>query len=257
MRRIAIALFTCIMILLSTAMVASPQSIAYGHTWGGKEYDFESAIAVDSVGNVYIAGYSVAAGTWITSGFLAKFDPNGNLQWSKEISSQFSDSCIVTQLAVAESGDVYVTGQTSQSGSTAFVAKFTSDGTLLYSRGLSNLSYPESLAVDPTTGGFVIAATSTSNWMGVVAAFNADGSWKWMRYEPTYQAYPYGVAVNADGNTYAFCDISTYGTVVGLTKFDATGNVLAQKRLNTAAVGQAAWDVRFAPDGNLVALGTR
>ena len=255
MRRIAVVLCACIMIVVSLAAAASPQSMQYGHTYGGEGYEFETAIAVDSAGNIYIAGYSVDTNYWNSSTFLAKFDPSGNLLWGREVVGTHASQATASNIVVTDTDDVYVIGDTSDYNSEAFASKFTSDGSLVWSHGLSNLTYPQSLAFDPSTGGFAVAATLSTNYDGVVASFDSDGNWRWARTNNI--ASSYGLAVDEDGSTYSISDRYANGSYLGLTRFDSSGNVVSQKILKTPLASEWSWDLGFTSDGYLVGLGTQ
>ncbi|MCA9182083.1 MAG: SBBP repeat-containing protein, partial [Planctomycetales bacterium] len=122
-------------------------------TWntflGGSGADYAQSIAVDSSGNVYVAGYSTA--TWGSpvrafggggqDGFVAKLSSSGSLTWNTFLGGGGTDSAYGVVADV--SGNVYVTGSSAATwgsplqafagGSDAYVAKLNSSGSLTWS----------------------------------------------------------------------------------------------------------------------------
>ncbi|CAD5273436.1 MULTISPECIES: IPT/TIG domain-containing protein [unclassified Imperialibacter] len=113
---------------------------------GGVDYDMGNSIGVDSFGNTYLIGSfretAVFAGTSLTSAglddiFVAKYDPNCNLIWVKQIGGaeyEFPTTIIVDQL-----GNSYLAGVSSdrplfdgipkgQPGRNLFVTKLNASG---------------------------------------------------------------------------------------------------------------------------------
>lgn len=90
----------------------------------GSDGDIAQALAVDSVGNVYVVGATEYAApvdvdiTWL------KYDPNGNLLWAQR--TMFPDDDIGYDIVIGKQGDVYICGATTDthySLSTFFVAR--------------------------------------------------------------------------------------------------------------------------------------
>lgn len=105
---------------------AAGTALLYSTYLGGVGYENGNAIAVDSAGNAYVAGYAAplngAQSFPITSGvvqgspgvsedgFAAKFGPTGNLLYSTYIAGNSFD--YATDIAVGSTGTVYVSGYT-------------------------------------------------------------------------------------------------------------------------------------------------
>ena len=122
--------------------------------FGGSGGDYANAIAVDPADNIYITGGTTSSDLPFASGdyngesdgFIAKFDPSGNLIYSTYLGGTGGDNC--KGIAVDLNGNVYVTGFTSSSDfpvtpgahdlywngdGDAFMAKFDPSGNLIYS----------------------------------------------------------------------------------------------------------------------------
>jgi hypothetical protein len=190
--------------------------------------DVGNAIAVDSLGNAFIGGAagspnfpitpdafeSTIPAPLTTHGFLAELNPTGTaLIFSTFLGGTQND--VVNGLALDPSGNVYVTGnatsldfpttpgalQTGSYGGDAFVAKFTSSGTVIYStllRGLSFASNAAAIAADPTGAAYVtgtnIGYAVNPNSPGVIQQ-PAGGAFVG-KLHPSGCALLYGTSVN-------------------------------------------------------------
>ncbi len=170
---------------------------------GGYHSDYGSAIALDSRGNVYVAGYTESPGFPTTSGafntsyrdgdvFVAKFDKDlTKLLASTFIGGHSGD--YVRSMTIDSGGNVYIAGQTSSSNfpttdgaydtrkdgySDIFLVKF-NDGltSLLASTYLGGASddYAQSIAVDPEgTTLYVVGRTLSSNFPTTPDAYDTS-----------------------------------------------------------------------------------
>ena len=103
-------------------LVIDPTIVYSALLGGGAGDSFGQAIAVDAMGNSYVAGYTYAqdfplVGTssllqGTANGFVAKVDPNGNMVYSTYIEGPVPTSFWEWQ-AVDSSGSAWVTGVSS------------------------------------------------------------------------------------------------------------------------------------------------
>jgi len=123
------------------------------------------SIALDPSGGVVITGASTAdlTTTSVADGnndsFVARYDANGNQTWIKQIQTLATNQS--NAVSVDASGNIYIggsvsggvvgAGQTSQGGGDAYLAKFSSSGTLLAENQFG------------TTGADSVAATATGS----------------------------------------------------------------------------------------------
>lgn len=213
--------------------------------------DFGNAIAVDSSGNVYVAGpyganltvYNQPGGvsdtftTLTNSGsndiFVVKYDTNGAVQWATRISSTATDAG--DGITVDSSGNVYVTGDF---GGTATV--FNASGSTF-----GTLSVP-------------ISGTSSA----LLVKYNTSGVVQWATRIPSASTtVGRDVSVDTNGNIYlggqfTGSALSIYGQTLSLfSNIANAGNTDAfAVKYNTNGAPQ--WVARIASTGADVAFAT-
>ncbi len=111
------------------------------------DFDIIRDIDVDITGNVYITGYTTyesSKGTYSGDydALVAKYDINGKLLWSKQQDGTGDD--FPSHVVVSDDGSVYITVETQgtiQAGNpgtqNSWVAKYSSDGTLIWTQKLN------------------------------------------------------------------------------------------------------------------------
>jgi len=132
--------------------------------------DNVAAAALDSSGNLTIAGStgSASAGTagsiaGFGPGFVAKLDPTGKTLFFNTLASP------AAALALDSAGNIYLTGATASTpshGTDAFVVKFSSAGTLVYSTtiGGSANDAGRAIAVDAQGDAYIAGDTESSDF---------------------------------------------------------------------------------------------
>jgi hypothetical protein len=145
--------------------------------WGTVNKDTGYSVACDASGNVYVSGYSTGSLYGSPAGnrdyFLAKFDPDGNLLWGKQVGTSGHDQGWGN--AVDPAGNVYVSGETGgpldgnayQGGLDIFLSKYNPAGTRLWTvqLGTSGDDWADGMAV-ATNGQVYLAGTTTGNLDG-------------------------------------------------------------------------------------------
>ena len=185
-----------------TKLSSTGNSLIYSTYLGGGDHDFGDGIAVDSIGNAYVAGwtsssdfpvlnpYQTYQGSW--DAFVTKLSSSGSsLIYSTYLGG--GDNDWVYGIAVDGSGNAYVTGQTSSYNfptlnpyqptfhgiSDAFVTKLTSSGTnLMYSTylGGGKDDYGLGIAVDDSGNVYVTGWTESSEFPTLNAYETDQGS---------------------------------------------------------------------------------
>ena len=225
------------------AKLNSSGTKTWGTFLGGSGTDSARAIAVDSSGNIYVAGYSTATwGTPVqafssgTDAFAAEVNSSGSLTWNTFLGGAGTDQAYAIDLD--SSNNVYVAGDSTatwgtpvraySSGTEAFVAKLNNSGTLLWNTFLGGSGADDgyAIAVD-SSGNVYVAGDSAGTWGSPVLAYsggtdayiaklNSSGSLIWNGFlGGSGSDVGLGLAIDASNNAYvAGYSIATWGSPV-------------------------------------------
>lgn len=244
-------------------------SLGFAFALGGTAFDSTSSVAADSAGNVYVAGafngtidldpgpgVASLTSTGSADAYLAKYSPSGTFLWGGQLVDCGPYNGYKLGLTVGSGGDVYLTGRfsgtvdfdlgagtstlTSGSSSSAFVAKYTSGGTLTWARQLgggtssllgatiavdssgnvytAGVMSNGSADLDPGAGVYTLTNT-TGNANTFISKLNASGNFVWagmFANQPPNAAgvWPAAIAVDASQDVYIT------GIYVGTVDFD-------------------------------------
>ena len=208
------------------AKLDSSGGLVWNTFMGSPSQDDGNSIAVDSVGNVYVAGDSYA--TWGSpihsftdgagNGFAAKLNSSGGLVWHTFMGSGYTNTTIGKSIAVDSSGNVYVAGESmapwgspvspfGQVGyKDGFAEKLDSSGTLLWNTfmGGSDEDSAASIAVDGSGNVYVAGLDVGLDPDGFATKLDSSGGQLWYT---TLGAYPDGdtitsISIDGAGNVY-------------------------------------------------------
>ncbi len=209
----------------------------------GDGSDAASAIAVDGLGNVYVAGLSYGAGTSYDYATI-KYDVSGDTMWTVRYNGPGLSEDFASALTVDGSGNVYVTGSSRGSGSSDDYAtvKYNAYGDMMW---IARYNGPENhddkasaLAIDGS-GNVYVTGSSLSSGSGddyLTVKYNANGDTMWTaRYNGPGDSTDVAsaLAVDASGNVY----------VTGYSIGSGTGYDYATIKYNAAGAEQ--WAVRY------------
>jgi hypothetical protein len=213
----------------------------------GNSWDYATAIAVDSAGNVYVSGTSVGSGTGEDYATV-KYAANGAQVWVARYNGPGNASDQVgsaSALAVDGAGNVYVTGSSAGSGTGSDYAtvKYAANGAQVWVaryNGPANLEDGAyGLALDNANNVYV---TGTSDGNGTAkdyatVKYDMDGKELWLaRYDgpDSSDDAAFGIALDSGNNVYV--SGNSYGVSTGYdyatVKYDGNGNQLWVARFN-------------------------
>ncbi|MBI4331850.1 MAG: SBBP repeat-containing protein [Chloroflexi bacterium] len=196
----------------------------FGASLSSNDYAF--AIAVDSSGNAYVAGYTEStfsghAPQGMADAFVRKYDTAGNELWTQQFGASGRDSAAA--VAIDSAGNAYVAGiaegafrgQVTAGGGDAFLRKYDGQGNELWTRqfGTRGWDGATSIAVDLSdfiyvagqAGGALAGHSSSGGYDAFVRKYTGDGEETWTRQ---FGGIDYsdervtGVAVDSMGNVY-------------------------------------------------------
>jgi hypothetical protein len=232
---------------------------------GTSSPDGAMSVATDQLNNVFMTGLTWGSFAAPTAGesdaVLIKYNAAGDLLWSRQLGTANIDQG--WSVATDANGNSFICGYTEGSlggpnaGSVdAFVAKYSEQGDLLWSRQLGSLKDDRNLSVAVDSLG---NAYLTGNTAGVISGPNGDvsagfilkydtaGNLQWLR--PVGNNSDGGsdaIAVDGVGNSYV---VGSSLTAAFLAKFDPAGDFLWSQGIGTIEQ-VSSYSVALDPFGN-------
>lgn len=171
--------------------------IRWTRQFGSSGFDTARGVAVDSKGNVVVAGSTEGSLLGPTNGgsdaWVRKYSPTGTVLWSRQFGTTQNDQA--RDVAVDGGGNVYVVGETSGSlrganagGADAFIRKYAPGGKLRWTRqfGTSGQDLVEGAAADDKGNAWVIGGTdgalavpNQGDFDAFVRKYRSDGNVRW------------------------------------------------------------------------------
>ncbi len=198
-----------------------------------EDYDAPSAIAVDSIGNVYVAGTNAEKYN------IIKFDPNGNVLWEKSYKGPNNGGGQASKIAVDAFGNVYVTGSDQNDYATI---KFDAGGNVVWVNRYNGLGNNTDKAVDlivDKKGSVYVTGGSTgkdSDFDYTTIKYSPEGDVTWIKqYDgiPSSSDYATNMALDMAGNIY----------LTGYSRSTGTGDDYSTVKYSPS--GQFAWESRY------------
>lgn len=197
--------------------------------------DEPTDIAVDSIGNVYITGWSLYNNTPTppNSGFITvKYDSSGRRVWERI----YRDSIDVysTSLAVDSFGNVYVTGyQGDPNISSSFITvKYDSNGNILWARTYSGPDNDSEISPDiniDSSGNIIICGPSFKGYYEIVKYDPFGNILLETSYITGYGGALLDSVLDAFDNIYTVCPGDSVSGAF-IIKYDSAGNKLWDAR---------------------------
>jgi uncharacterized delta-60 repeat protein len=185
-----------------------------------------AGVAIDSNDNIYVVGGS-------SDLILAKYGNDGTPMWSVALGSVNND--FGNGIAIDSSDNIIVCGtyRRTTNNRDALVAKYDSDGNLIWARTMLGTGDSDNflaVAVDPSDNIIVAGTTNTSGGTGTncfLVKYSTDGNLTWQRAlggSGTDSAD--AVAVDSSGNIYIGGASNSMGTNYGffVAKYNSSGS---------------------------------
>lgn len=212
------------------------------------------ALAVDSAGNVYVAGGTDAVSFPHFDYTTIKYASNGQQQWSALYDGPSSSDDYANDIAIDAGGNVYVTGRSGWPGIDYATVKYDDNGVeqwvARYDGPAGNVNdIAEAIALDEAGNVYVTgySVDPISHYDYATIKYDGDGIEQWVaRYDgPADLAADYArdIAIDAEGNVY----------VTGSSEYESSLESIATVKYDNDGVEQ--WVVR--PDdsrGDAVSL---
>lgn len=257
------------------------QSFEWAKRAGSYAFDLGYGVGADNAGNVYIAGkYEMNAyfgGTYVGCKgnhdiYLAKYGPDGSFKWVRTAGGSIGD--YAHAIAVDGAGNSYITGEyetttyfgsialTSRGNNDVFVAKYDTNGNLVWVRNLAGGGGNDrGLSISTSAGNVYISGrfqgtayfggtqVVTSGGIDIfVAKYTTAGVFQWVK-KAGGSGDDEGHAISSDlaGNAYVtgyFTGTANFsgtsvtskgGTDVFIAKYNSSGNILWVKRAGAGA----------------------
>jgi cysteine-rich repeat protein len=211
--------------------------------------DVFDGVTIDGDGNIVAAGYHNVLDEGADV-FLRKYDPDGNVLWTRSSSGENGGTDLIWKVAVSEAGHIYVAGYENGpagEGYNAWLAKYDGDGNLIWDRSYNG---------DASLDDYLIGVEVVGDDDVLVCGYQAEAAYPWhvtvRRYdslgmlawsddyagESGEGAHCFGIAVDGDGNI-----VTTGGEIVAgirgvlVRKYEPDGTVLWNRVIPGGAMG--------------------
>lgn len=223
----------------------------------GQHVDRASDIAIDMLGNVYVAGRSDSL--HFGDGLLLKYGPSGTLVWKNRYDAGSHDEFI--KVVTDPQNNVIVTGTSRVISADDFVTvKYDSAGSRKWIARSGVPGSPTGLGVDRIGNIYVVGAIQGNGYDYGTLKYNPSGAQQWVvRYDgigSTYES-PREMTVDAGGNTYITgVSMIASGDAVFTMKYSPGGVLQWVARYNGSSTRH--WPVGIKVDGagNVYVLAT-
>ncbi|MBA7526869.1 hypothetical protein ES705_19040 [subsurface metagenome] len=206
-------------------------------TWGGSNSEGGNDIVLDNSGNIYITGHTYSFGAGADDAFIAKYDSAGtsllNITWGGSGGEERGYG-----IALDDSGNIYITGETSSFGVgswDAFIAKYDSAGNSLLNItwGGNDNDFGYGIVLDDSGNIYITGLTDSfavGSWDAFIAKYDSAGNsllnitWGGSNYDSGL-----GIALDDSGNIYITGRTYSFGAGsydAFIAKYDSAGNSL-------------------------------
>jgi uncharacterized delta-60 repeat protein len=201
---------------------------------GPNSIDYSNCIVVDNDGNSYITGWSGDANNLYDYATI-KYSPTGDQLWVKRYGGSANDNDFAYRLALDASGNIYVTGQTVNTGSDNDITtiKYSPNGDVLWAQSYNGpgngYDAGQAIAVDADGNAYVTGNHTTATGLECVTLkYSAAGNLLWTASYNGPDASGgvfISIALDSAANAYVSGFVFSGGaTDFATVKYDTNGN---------------------------------
>ncbi len=243
---------------------------AWVRRYNGPANDEDQAfsIALDTVGNVYVAGVSVGLGTDY-DGVTIKYYPDGETAWVRRYNGPYNGHDRLSCIAVDDPGNVYVTGVVTYSSSIFdyLTIKYSSNGDTAWVRrynGPGNgWDLATALAIDDSGCVYITGISTDTDYVDnfVTIKYQLNGDTAWVRrldLSEVIDIYYNAIAVDDQGYVYVTGQsLGPAGNDDFLTvKYHPNGDTAWTRKYNSPGNSRdMPWDIAVDAIGNVYVTG--
>ncbi len=211
----------------------------------GNWYDYSYAIAVDTLGNVYVTGLSSGIGGSSFDYATIKYNADGDSVWLRRYNGPGDDDDWARAITLDGQGNVYITGESYDSINRDDYAtiKYNSNGDTMWVRRYNgpgnNDDQAYAIAVDSQGNVFITGESPVSGTSDDYATikYNSSGSEQWVRrYDGPGGSLDkaYALALDGQGNVYVTGSSrgSSYVEDYATIKYNSAGDTIWIRRYN-------------------------
>ncbi|MBA7512385.1 hypothetical protein ES705_04390 [subsurface metagenome] len=207
--------------------------LQWNYTWGGAGKEYAYGVAVDSLDNIYVTGYTSSFGTLGEEICLLKFNSMGVLQWNYTWGGAGYD--FARGLTIDSSDNIYITGITESFGALngdICLLKFNSMGVLQwnYTWGGAGYDSANGVALDSLGNIYITGVTDSFGvWDICLLKFNSMGVLQWnYTWGGAGSEFALGLTIDSSDNIYITGSTSSFGALgsdICLLKYNAMGTL--------------------------------
>ena len=266
--RLGFVLATCFLVLFAVSLAAAQSTLQSQTIWGTAEHESTHGLAVDDLGNTYLAGNHIP-GFDPSKIFVVKLAAGGAIAWQVTwdgphpfLSNEARDVAVT-----ADGSAVYVAGRSFVDPNGAVLLKFDgATGALIWDRAWGGNAEPTGVAVDGSGSIHVAGFVRLDNSQIFTTKFDPAGNVIWHKRLNAASGGgidDHNIAVHAG-------DIYLAGTVpmpevsgvelrfgIAVLKLDAGGNLVLQRTVIAGHSVDARGGIAIGPDGSIHVAGGR
>jgi len=239
-------------------------NIKWQKAYGGGSDDRAMAVAIAGNGDIIVTGRTSSFGAGNYDFWILRLDENGNIKWQKAYGGSGYEKA--EAVAIAENGDIIVTGRTSSFGAGSddfWILRLDENGNIKWQKAYGGSGYelPATVAI-AENGDIVVAGWTDSFGAGNedlwIIRLDGDGNIKWQKaYGGSGYEEAEAVAIAGNGDIIVVGWTDSFGTgneAFWVLRLDENGNIKWQKAYG-GSDSDGAEAVAIAGNGDIIVVG--